>query len=278
MMEFMINFLKQELEQFLTFGRVEWQKVLTYRVSVVVYRFAEMFETLILIGMWTLIYSQSTGLIKGYTLPEMLTYVLIGGFCAAVTRNFIHGTISRDIDKGDLSLFLVKPVSYIKYNIYSQIGGLVLTLFVSIASQLAIIAFFLGKLVINSDAKVLVLMFCMLVLAFFIEMLIGLIVGFFAFWVGEEVGGFQQCAAVLKKFFSGGYFPLSLLPLSFSFVGYYLPFAYSYFVPAQLYLGKIDSQAAIKGIGIQLIWIIILSIVVRVMWNRGLKQYEASGS
>jgi ABC-2 type transport system permease protein len=272
------NFLRTEFDQFLTFGRVEWQKVLTYRVSVVVYRVSEMIETIILIAMWTFIYAQGGGLIKGYTLPEMITYVLIGGLCASITRNFIHGSISRDIDKGDLSLFLVKPISYIKYNIYSEFGGLILTIFASILSQAAVIVFFFDKIVLNTDWRVTGLIVLMLILAFFIEILIGLIIGFFAFWTEGEVGGFQQLAYVLKRFFAGAYFPLSLLPVSFSFVGYYLPFAYSYFIPAQLYLGKIDIAMALKGVVVQLVWICLLSIIVRVIWKLGLKKYEATGS
>jgi ABC-2 type transport system permease protein len=274
----MSNFLKTELAQFLTFARVEWQKVLTYRVSVFVYRISEMTETVILIAMWTFIYAQSGGLIKGYTLPEMLTYVLIGGLCASITRNFIHGSMSRDIEKGDLSLFLVKPVSYIKYNIYSELGGVMLTTFASIISQFAIISFFFDKLVLNTDPWVLTLIIVMVILAFFIEILIGVIIGLMAFWTDGEVGGFQQFAYVLKRFFAGAYFPLSLLPVSLAFVGYYLPFAYSYFVPAQLYLGKIDTTMAIRGIGIQIIWIFLLSLIVRFIWTIGLKKYEASGS
>jgi ABC-2 type transport system permease protein len=272
------KFIKTELDQFITFARVEWQKVLTYRVSVVVYRISEMFETIILISMWTFIYAQGGGLIKGYTLPEMITYVLIGGLCASITRNFIHGSISRDIDRGDLSLFLIKPISYIKYNIYSELGGLILTLFASILSQMAVIAFFFDRIILNTDWHVTGLMVLMLILAFFIEILIGLIIGFFAFWTEGEVGGFQQLAYVLKRFFSGAYFPLSLLPVSLSFVGYYLPFAYSYFVPAQLYLGKIDSSMALTGVIVQIIWICLLSVIVRIVWKLGLKKYEAAGS
>ena len=274
----MLTFLKQEFDQLITFSKVEWQKVLTYRVSVFTYRVAEISETCILVAMWIFIYAQGATVIRGYTANEMITYVLIGSLCAAVTRNFIHQSMSKDIEKGDLSLFLVKPVSYIKYNIYSEFGGLVLTLCASIASQLCIIAFFFDRLVPNTDIRYLAIIVVMLFLAFFIEILIGLLVGLMAFWTDGEVGGFHQLSYVLKRFFSGAYFPLSLLPVSLAFVGYYLPFAYSFFVPAQLYLGKMGLDVAARGLLIQLGWIVMLSLIVRIVWKRGLKKYEAVGS
>ncbi len=278
MIQTVINFFKTEFEQFVTFGRIEWQKVLTYRVSVLMYRLAEVLESFILVSMWIFIFAQGTGLIKGYTLNEMVTYVLVGSLCAAVTRNFVHSGISRDIDHGDLSLFLVKPVSYIKFQIYSEFGGVILTYFVSLVTQLCVIVFFFDKFILNTNTISILLIFVMLILAFFIELRVGILIGFMAFWTDGEVGAFQNIAAICKKFFAGGYFPLSLLPGSLALIGYYLPFAYSFFVPAQLYLGKIDNATAIKGLGIQLIWIFILSIILRIVWGLGLKKYEATGS
>lgn len=274
----MINFLKQELEQFLTFGRVEWQKVLTYRISVFTYRLAEIAETAILVSMWVFIYAQGTTIIKGYDVNEMITYVLIGSLCSVITRNMIYSSISRNIEKGDLSLFLVKPISYIKFNVYGEFGAVLLTIFVSVLSQFCIMIFFFDRIIFNTNPVYLILIAGMLFLAFFIEILVGLLVGIMAFWTDGEVGGFHQLSSVLRKFFAGAYFPLSLLPASLAFVGYYLPFSYSFFVPAQLYLKKIDLITGLKGIGIQLIWIVILSVIVRIVWKRGLKKYEAVGS
>lgn len=274
----MINFLKQEFEQFVTFARVEWQKVLTYRVSVFTYRLAEIAETTIMVSMWLFIYAQGATIIKGYDVNEMITYVLVGSLCSVITRNLIYGSISRSIERGDLSLFLVRPISYIKYNVYGEFGAVLLTMFAAILSQLCVMFFFFDKIIFNTDPVYLLLILGMLFLAFFIEILIGLLVGIMAFWTDGEVGGFHQLASVLRKFFAGAFFPLSLLPASLAFAGYYLPFAYSFFVPAQLYLKKIDLAMGLKGIGIQLVWIIILSVIVRIVWKRGLKKYEAVGS
>ena len=278
MLQNVVNFLKQELEQFVTFSKIEWQKVLTYRMSVFTYRVGQMLEIIILVSMWIFIYGAGSGLIKGYTMNEMITYVLMGSLFSAMSFNLIWGTISRAIEKGDLSLFLVKPVSYVKYQFYSEFGGWSINVIASTMAHLAVISLFIDKVIFNTDIRTIFVILVMVFLTIFIEILIGLLIGFIAFWSEGEVGGFQNLAMIIKKFFSGVYFPLSLLPASLSFIGFYLPFAYSFFVPAQIYLGKIGIDMAWRGIGIQLIWIIILSILVKIVWKKGLKKYEAVGA
>lgn len=273
-----INFLKQELDQFITFFKIQWQKVLVWRLSVFVYRLGEMLEKIILVSMWIFIYGSSSGMIKGYSMEEMVTYVLIGGLFSAMSFNLIWGTVSRDIERGDLSLFLVKPVSYIKYQIYTEFGGWALNILASILAQSVVIFLFIDKIIINTDFKTLSIISIMIFLTIFIEVLIGLLVGFIAFWSEGEVGGFHNLSSIIRKFFAGVFFPLSLLPTSLSFIGFYLPFAYSFFVPAQIYLGKMSMDMAWKGIVIQLVWILILSILVKIVWKKGLKKYEAVGA
>lgn len=102
------------------------------------------------------------------------------------------------------------------------------------------------------------------------------LIGLVAFWT-DEVDGLYATHERLRKIFSGGYFPISILPVFFVNLSYALPFAYSFFVPAQLYLKKIDLAAGIRGIFVQITWIIVLYFLSNWVWRRGLKRYEGTG-
>ena len=69
-----------------------WQRALTYRATVIGYRIGEIGEALVLILMWTAIY-RGRDIIQGYTLREMITYVLMGYFfmslCATGLRRWL---------------------------------------------------------------------------------------------------------------------------------------------------------------------------------------------
>lgn len=254
-----------------------WQRNLNYRVTVLMYRVGEIVEVLVLILMWTAIYSSGTGLIKGFSLSEMITYVLIGTLCATATRNFLPSFVSRDISEGRLSMFLVKPISYIRYVFLNEFGRSFLSTILSIGSQLIVLVFFLKVLVGVQSMLHLLVIIPMVLFAQVIEMLIGFLIGAIAFWT-DEVDGIQATLERVKRFFSGGYFPLALLPAGLIFTSSLLPFQYSFFAPAMLWLGKMSIADGILGLGIQLLWIIVLAGIVHLVWKAGLRRYEAIGS
>src|SRR3990170_1601631 len=81
-----------------------WQRALTYRFEVMMYRVGEMGEMIALILMWTAIYGDQD-LIRGFSIREMITYILIGNLFNAMIRNLLTGIVSADIKEGRLSVF-----------------------------------------------------------------------------------------------------------------------------------------------------------------------------
>lgn len=276
--KYMFASLRKQLRQASVIIRFAWVRQLNFRMTILTYRVGEILEIIVLVAMWTSIYASSAGgAIKGFTLPEMITYVLIGNLFMMLTRNYIPQYVARDINDGRLSVALVKPMHYIKYVFINEFGRAGLTTILSFVTQLIVIAFFLDKIIINSDPLYLLLIIVMLMLALIIEMIIGFMIGMVAFWT-EEADSTLSVMDRVKRFFSGGYFPLSLLPIGVATVASFLPFAYSFYVPAQLYLKKMTLTEGLIGLAVQVGWIVALSLMLSIIWKRGLKKYEATGS
>lgn len=263
------------MKKYFVLINVFWQRSLAYRFTVLAYRVGEMFEVLVLVFMWSAIYGDRT-LIRGFTLQEMLTYVLIGNLFNVMVRSWAHQVVSRQIHEGTLSNFLVQPVNYFHYFIFREIGRHSLPTGFSILSQLLVMAFFYSVIIINTSALVLLVIAAMLILAFITELLISFLIGSIAFWT-DETDGIYATIGRLQRFFSGGYFPLNLLPAAFLSASYALPFAYSIFVPTQLYLGKESIAEGVQGLLVQVVWIAALYLVIQVVWRMGLKKYEGVG-
>lgn len=263
------------MKKFLTIVKAFWQRALTYRFTVLAYRIGEIGETLVLILMWSAVYGGQK-VIGGLTLQEMITYILIGNFFNAIIRNFLSGVVARDIKDGRLSMFLIKPMSYFNYIISQEIGRISLATMASVLSSALVIVFFINTFIWNFDLAYFLVIVAMIILAFITELLLSYLIGLIAFWT-DEVDGIYSTIDRIKKFFSGGYFPINLLPLMFIQISFVLPFAYSFFVPAQLYLKKLDLSVGLKGLLVQVIWITILYGIIKAVWSRGLKRYEAVG-
>ncbi|MFA6096257.1 MAG: ABC-2 family transporter protein [Candidatus Paceibacterota bacterium] len=263
------------MKKYLTLIEVTWQRALTYRFTVFAYRIGEMLEVIILVFMWSAIY-ESQPVIKGYTLSEMISYVLIGNLIDVAIRNWMPNVIASDIKNGTLSAFLTKPINYMYYMFFKEAGRNSFAFIFSFITQIMIILFFLDKVIINFNLQITAVLLVMVLFAFIIEWQISYLVGLIAFWT-DEVDGIYATVTQVRKFFAGGYFPLSLLPPLFVSMSFALPFAYSFFVPTQLYLGKIGIETGIKGLFVQIIWIILLNFIIKLAWQRGLKRYEGVG-
>ena len=261
------------MKKYLTIIKTAWQRGLTYRFTIVAYRIGEIAELIILILMWTAIYDTQP-IIKGFTLNEMITYILIGSLINIIIRNFLSDYVSREIKDGKLSLFLVKPMNYFNYIFTMEIGRISLPLIMSLVSQLIVVAFFIDRIIFNFEILYLGVILVLIILAFVTELLISYLVGLIAFWT-DDVDGLQITIHRIKKFFSGGYFPLSLLSTTLLNISLAFPFAYSFFVPTQIYLKKISLVDGLKGLLVQVAWIIILYFVIKIVWKRGLKKYES---
>lgn len=265
------------MKKFLAVIKAFWQRSFAYRFTIFAYRIGELAEILIVVLMWQAIYSGGNGtIIKGFTEAEMITYVLVGNFFTMIVRNFLSNIIAIDIKEGRLSMYLIRPMRYFSYVLSREIGRITLVIAMCFVTQSLLILSFSHTFLWNRHPLTLALITVMIILAFMTELLISYLVGLIAFWT-DEVDGIYSTIDRLKVFFSGGYFPISLLPAIFVRVSFLLPFAYSFFVPAQLYLGKISLQVGVQGVITQVVWIGILYGLIRLVWKRGLVKYEGVG-
>lgn len=252
-----------------------WQRQLAYRFTVACYRVGELGEVLLVVLMWSAIYALH-GPIGQYNLPEMMTYILIGNVCTVLTRNYLTDIMTREIREGTLSLFLVKPMTYFRYALIRELGRVSFPGLISVITQVALVAVLHNRIIFNTNIAQLTLMTLMLILAFITELLISYAISCITFWT-DETDGITATIQRLKRFVSGSYFPLSILPPMYYTASIALPFAYSFYVPLQLYLGKLTNIQVVQGIIIQIAWILALYLIIRVAWWRGIRRYEGVG-
>lgn len=230
-----------------------------------VYRIGGGVEVLALIAVWIFIFKDRTAL-GGLTLEDTLIYILIGNLIGSAAEHLLRRIVVHDISQDNFSLLMNAPLSYLKKILVAGFGRSIFPFILSIAVHISLLYFFLDGLKINSDPRYLIVIFAMIVLAFLFELLILYFFNFFVFWSIAAAAPYSFILRI-KNFLAGNYFPLSIFPAIVSF-SLAMPFAYSCFVPAELYLKKIDLSVGLRGLGVQLIWIIILYVAIKIVWNR----------
>ena len=268
--------LAPALRKIIAIGKNEWQRVLTYRLSMICFRLGNLIEVAFNVIIWTVIF-QGTETIRGYTYPEMLTYLIVGYIITFATTNYaFEHKISEFIHKGTLSNVFLKPISFFKYVVASALGRFGSTLFSTSFIIALLLVVFVPKMIAPANAIALFIMIPMILMGYFIRLFLSIIIGMIAFWT-IQISGIQSSYRYIERFFAGGYFPINVLPAIFTTISLALPFAYTWFVPLQLYLGKMTILQGLRGLGIEIVWLFILYGIIKVVWRRGLKKYEGVG-
>ena len=82
---------------------------------------------------------------------------------------------------------------------------------------------------------------------------------------------------LLSFFFSGHMFPLDMLPGVMGTIVKLTPFPYLAYFPAALFVGKIQGAALVKGLSVQLFWVLFFIVVSRLAFFYGTKRYSGYG-
>lgn len=263
-------------KKYLTVVKNEVQQQLTYRFNIFCYRIGNLFELIVQIIVWSVIF-KNVELVRGYTYEEMITYIIVGWLIVYLTDNYgLENTVEENIFDGKLTEFLIKPISYLRYIFFFSLGRTSIALVSAIAIQAVIVFLFHDIIILNLGAGSALVLFGMLIATFLLKLFIAIALGMVAFWT-DRIVGIDYSFRILFKFFSGAYFTLALLPPYALTVCKILPFAYTFYFPTQLFLGKISVFEGLKALGIEILWIFILYAIIKLMWKRGIKKYEGVG-
>ena len=89
--------------------------------------------------------------------------------------------------------------------------------------------------------------------------------------------GIVNIFMVLSDILSGLVLPIPFFPNVLQKISNFLPYRYVSDFPFRLYVGNISLQEGIKGIIIQIIWIIILILIGKLITKKALKKVVIQG-
>ncbi len=262
-------------KKYWTLAKLSFQQQLIYRGNILMYRFGEFANTIISFLVLIVLYGSQES-VKGYTLAEMITYITGVGVIGALSRAWISDQLERDVHRGRLSTYLLKPISYVRLQLVRDLARKQISSWISVFTYLLVILFVRQYFIINTDVLRLFVCFvsiaCVVLLRFFLLFIVGLS----SFWL-VRIGGVQFSFDTFLRIMSGSMIPLEFFPPALETLAHSLPFAYMQYFSMQIYLEKISTLEALKGIGVQVFWIVVLILLSKILWQKALKRYESVG-
>ena len=211
--------------------------------------------------LWTAVFAAtSRSDIAGYSRTDIVAYYLL----TMVTRAFssmpgLAGGIARSIRDGSVKKYLVQPVDYVSFLLAARIAHKLVYYAVALLPFAGVFYICRGYFPPLPDA---------VTIAAFVAAL-GII---FAYML-------------VQYLLSGHMFPLDMLSgiqtgitgVSVADLVRWLPFEYTAYFPAAVWLGKVRGAELVRSLAIEAGWVVAMAVACRIVWRRGTRRYSAFG-
>lgn len=229
-------------------------------------------------ALWTVLYATgSEATLFGFSRERMIAYTILAQLVSRLVRTGFEYDINNDIHSGTLDRYLVKPVGYFGFRLFSFIGdkcAQTIVMAVIIAAAVFVMSFAFGM---NAGVTTISLFLAAVACAFILNFLIFWCVALCGFWL-TEIGFLFEAMRIVIISLSGGIFPLSVFGTQAERYLSLLPFKFTIQFPAELLVGRVDSDAVIPAFTTALCWMIALTLLGQLIWRRGIKKFAAVGS
>jgi ABC-2 type transport system permease protein len=262
------------MQKYWTVFTISLQEFFTYRANFVMWRVRQIFVFLIPYFIWSSVMGEGGTTLYGYDLSRLMTYL----FGTTVLRSLVMGSRTVDlgwmINTGYLSIPLLKPLSVFRFFFTRDAADKLFNLSFIIVEIPLIFLLFRPPIFLQSHPVPLILTLLSLLFAILIYFFLNILFGSIAFW-SRDVWAPRFLLMVVMEFATGAMFPLDMLSDSLQQLIMFTPFPYLLFIPLQFYLG--NSFYSPDYLLAQLAWVVILYLVTRLVWQKGLRVYEAEG-
>ena len=251
---------------------------IAYRAHFVLGSMLRFVSLIVVVYLWRAIFNASGKVsIGGFGYGDMVAYY----YLVMVSRSFasmpgLATSVAGEIREGTLSRFMVKPMGLLPVQVSLRAAHKIIFIASALIPYL-VVAYFLRWAFLGWPTGFQLGAWGLsLVLSFWIDFSIHFILGILAFWF-LEVGSFLFIAMMVEYFCSGHMIPLDLLPAGVASVISCLPFKYTAYYPAALFLGKIPESEIPAGLAIQAAWALGLFMLAAYLLKRGERRYAAYG-
>lgn len=224
---------------------------------------------------WSAIFEDRSSLL-GYTKSQMFTYVLGMNILRSLVFSNRTWDIIREINLGIISSYLLRPISYIGYSLSRDAADKIMNFISSLLEVLFAIWILDIAFYVPGMFSTLIFFSIAVFLAMILYFLMSYAISALAFWTAES-GGPRFCFELFLEFAAGAFFPLDVLPSALKQLFEFLPFSSLVYFPLNVFLERLPPSLIMRGLMIQMFWLIVLIWLARFIWQKGLRVYAAEG-
>ncbi len=261
------------MRTYLEFAIKKFQNKMTYRLEF----FMGIINTVMTIVVYLCIYKAlyaGAEEIDGISFSMVATsFVISLGLSNAFGFNEMF--LQDRVHSGSITNEFLKPVNFVFRMLSENVGeGIFKIVFNFVPAVIFTLLY--TKLCPPKSVLHLLLMLVSVVLGYLILWLISFVIQTWCFWL-FSVWGIITIKNVFVNILSGALIPLWFMPPVLQKIISFTPFQSIYFTPVQIYLGNVEGMELLTSVGVQLLWIAVLSLIANAFWKKGVKKLVIQG-
>ncbi len=213
--------------------------------------------------------------VEGLALPQMLVYAVISALLGIVLTAGVADTIRDRVMQGQISTDLLRPVEPMLLWLAEDVGQSISSLLTK-GLPVLVCGYLMAGTLLPASLEAFLFFLPACVLAYLILWLLTALVAMTAFWT-VELGQLNMVKNALVGILSGSFVPLWFFPEWFSRICDWLPFVYTYQGSLGIFIGKTTGLDALRILGLQAFWVVLLSGLLLVIWSRARRKVLIQG-
>lgn len=254
--------------------RLAWKRVLVYRGVSFVYLLLSLLNIFLSISVWSIAYKNKLGQ-PAEPFALVITYFFLTILFNQLVNSFTAGTMADDhIQRGELSVFLLKPFPYLFQMVILEIPWRLLAFLMSLPAVGLMMLLYNHELRIHIE--LVILAYVLVVFAYALSFLLQINFAMLTFWF-EDTHGILSVLEIFTILFSGVGIPIFFFPPVLKIISMWLPFQYVLYFPVSFALGRLSPGDVTKNLVFLVGWITLLSFTANYLWRAGLRKFTSEG-
>lgn len=253
--------------------RVGFASMVAYRAEMIIWILSATMP-LIMLALWNAVTAE--GSIAGFGQVEMARYFTATLVVRQLTSCWLVWQFNWEVKTGGLSPKLLRPLNPLWFEGLTMLAAMPFRALV-LFPLLAALVLWRPDLVAWPGALALLLAAVSTAMAFALQFLVQSLFGMISFWWDQSMGLFNLWFGAWMLL-SGYVAPIAVFPAWARSALDVLPFRYMLGLPVELLGGFLAPEDALGELGVQLLWIVVLGLLARWMWARGIARYGAFGA
>jgi ABC-2 type transport system permease protein len=259
--------------KYLAVLRVDARQQITYRGEFLMRGVLIATFMFIFVALWNAVYAiGGQGQMAGFRLSQVIWYLAMTE-TVILSGSRVYDEISEAVKSGDVAYTLVRPYSYLVFQVAHSLGGT----FPRMALNFVVAAVVILPFVRRIESSVLGVggFLVLAAVGAILDAMFSVLIGLGAFFI-EEVRPLQWIYSKLLMSVGGMFLPLDMFPSWLRRISDLLPFRLIIYAPARTFVA-FDAAFFATALAGQLIYIVVLSAILALVWRWGRRRLVVHG-